>query len=96
VTFDAGFKIRLVEAGHIHGSVRIVAVSTLHRTLGHTMMNGQGELSLNSSVPTKAECRLGLLQQAVVQPRESEPAVSKAIRLNYFLSRRYFSNGKSK
>ncbi len=65
---DAGLKVRLVKARQIRRAMRVVAARALHQVLGHAVMNGQRELRLNGSVASKTKRRLGLLQQAVMQP----------------------------
>ena len=57
VAVYAGLKVRLIEAGQVHAAVGIVAVGTLHQSLGHAMMNRQRELGLNRAMAAKAKRR---------------------------------------
>lgn len=68
VTVHASFRSKLVETGHVFRAVRIVAVRTLHQPFGNAMMLWQGELGLNGEMAGKAQRRLRLFQEAVVQP----------------------------
>jgi len=68
VAADAGLPIGLGQLEVIHGAVRVVAIRTLHETLGNPMMFRQRELRLHGPVAGIAKLRLRLLQQAVRQP----------------------------
>src|ERR1700719_1290059 len=68
VTVHASFRSKLVETGHVFGSVRIVAIRTLHQPFGNAMVLRQCELGLNREMAGKAQRGLRLFQEAVVQP----------------------------
>ena len=70
VALNTGFPTRFVQTGPVEGAVRRVAIGTLHQAFRHAMMNRQGELGLNGAMAGETECRLGLLQQTVVQPAD--------------------------
>ena len=70
VALDAGLPVRLVQAGPVQTAVRTVAVGALHQSFGDTVMDRQGKLGFDRAVTGVAGLRLGLLEQAVVQPAD--------------------------
>src|SRR5450631_4044990 len=68
VAVDAALKVWLVQTGPIQRTVRIMAVSTLHQSLRHAMVDRQSELRLHRAVAAEAQRRLRLLQQTAMQP----------------------------
>ena len=68
VALDAGLPVGGIQAGAIDAAVRVMTVRTLHQALRHPVVHRQGELRLDVAMAGKAQIRLGLLQQAAVQP----------------------------
>jgi len=68
VAVSAGFGSVLAERCESGASVRVVAIGAFHQAFRQAVMGRQRELRLNVAVASKAQLRLGLLQEAVMEP----------------------------